>query len=343
MRNRQLRLKRRPEGRPVDADFELIEDTVPEPGPGQVLVKNLYASIDPAMRGWMRPARTYIEPVELGDVMRALTVGQVVVSNSMDLPAGTFVSGSLGLQEFACANSAVLQVVDSSIAPLTSYCGGLGMTGHAAYFGILEVGQPKAGETVLVSSAAGATGSVAGQLRKYLVAALLELLAAARNATSCWNNWALTQRRLSMTAASPQQWRKLAPEGIDVFFDNVGGPVLDAGLLNLRRHARVVLCGAISQTEYPLQKVQGICFSSPSSMRELRASLCSNIASAFPKLRPNLLPGFKVDSYVSRSVSRLASRAFLNSLASSSMATRWANLFFRLRRMANEVLCSIRH
>lgn len=247
MLNRQLRLARRPNGRPVDADFERVTQAAPTVGPGQVLVRNLYASIDPAMRGWMRPTRTYVEPVELGAVMRALTVGQVVESGAPHLQPGAFVSGSLGLQDFAVAAPEALQVVDPSRAPLTAYCGGLGMTGQTAYFGMTEIGRPRPGETVLVSSAAGATGSVAGQIAKILGCRVVGIAGGAEKCAFVRETLgfddAIDYRRDDLAT----QIRRACPDGVDVFFDNVGGAVLDAALVNLGRHARVVLCGAISQ------------------------------------------------------------------------------------------------
>ena len=248
MLNRQLRLVQRPEGRPLAQDFELTETERPAPEPGEVLVRNLYASIDPAMRGWMRPTRTYVEPVEIGDVMRALTVGQVLESRVTGIETGTFVSGSLGLQDFALATPDTLQTIDPARAPLTAYCGGLGMTGQTAYFGMTEIAKPQWGEVVLVSSAAGATGSVAGQIAKILGCRVVGI---AGGAEKC----AFLREELGFDATVDYRCGDLesaigtaCPEGVDIFFDNVGGATLDAALANLRRHARVVLCGAISQS-----------------------------------------------------------------------------------------------
>jgi NADPH-dependent curcumin reductase CurA len=246
--NRQILLATRPEGAGVEPEnFRLFEGPIPSIREGEVLVRNLYASIDPAMRGWIRPVRTYVEPVEIGAVMRAITVGKVISSKSDGITPGQYVTGMLGMQDFAVAPATALSVADPLIAPLEAYCGGLGMTGQTAYFGMTEVGRPRAGETVLVSSAAGATGSVAGQLAKV---AGCRVVGIAGGKEKC----DLLTAKLGFDAAIDYKEGDLAdsiraacPDGIDLFFDNVGGDTLDAALLNLRGRARIVLCGAISQ------------------------------------------------------------------------------------------------
>lgn len=246
--NRQMLLASRPEGVGVEQkNFRLVEGAVPSIREGEVLIRNLFASIDPAMRGWIRPMRTYVEPVEVGSVMRAITVGRVVQSNAADLKPGQYVTGMLGMQDFSVALPSALSEADPAIAPLSAYCGGLGMTGQTAYFGMTEVGKPRAGETVLVSSAAGATGSVAGQLARI---AGCRVVGIAGGKEKC----DLLTGKLGFDAAIDYKAGGLSdaikaacPDGVDLFFDNVGGETLDAALLNLRRRARIVLCGAISQ------------------------------------------------------------------------------------------------
>ncbi|HEX7946453.1 MAG TPA: NADP-dependent oxidoreductase [Phenylobacterium sp.] len=245
--NRQVRLVARPQGEPTAAHFRVDRTPLPEPGPGQVVVRNLYASIDPAMRGWVR-GQTYVEPVPLDGVMRAITVGRVVTSRADDLPVGAAVTGLLGLQDYAVTTRSAVELVDERAAPLRAYCGGLGMTGQTAYFGTVEVARPQAGETVLVSSAAGATGSVAGQIARVMGCRAVGI---AGGAAKC----GLLVRELGFDAAIDYTTDDLdeaiaaaCPDGVDVYFDNVGGPTLDAALLHLNRGARVVVCGAISQT-----------------------------------------------------------------------------------------------
>lgn len=247
MRNRQVRLVRRPPGRPSSEDFEVIEAEAPRLADGEVLVRNLYASMDPAMRGWMRPVRTYIEPIPIGGVMRALTVGEVVQSAHPDWKVGDYVSGSLGLQDYAAAAASDLSPVDPALAPLTAYCGGLGMTGQTAYFGMTEIARPRPGEVLLVSSAAGATGSVVGQIGKILGCRVVGIAGGPQKCeflkAELGFDAAIDYRAGALSEAIAAE----CPDGVDIFFDNVGGAVLDAALLNLARNARVVLCGAISQ------------------------------------------------------------------------------------------------
>src|SRR5580658_252585 len=214
--NHQFRLAARPVGLPKDSDWSYVEEPVGEPGEGEVLVKVRYVSLDPAMRGWMNEGRSYIPPVGIGEVMRAFAAGEVVASNAPNVAVGEHVGGLLGVQEYAVANGAGVFKLDPAVAPLPVYLGTLGMPGVTAYFGLLDVGRPQEGETVVVSGAAGAVGSLVGQIAKI---------------NGC---------RVVGIAGGHEK-------GIDVYFDNVGGEILDAALAQLARHARVVICGAISQ------------------------------------------------------------------------------------------------
>src|SRR5690349_21124129 len=164
--NHQFRLAARPVGLPKRSDFNYTEEPVQDPGPGQLLVKVLYVSLDPAMRGWMNEGRSYVPPVAIGEVMRAATVGRVIDSRSERFAAGDHVSSWLGVQQYAVIGADALLKVDTELAPLPTHLGALGMPGMTAYFGLLDVGQPKEGDTVLVSAAAGAVGSVVGQIAK---------------------------------------------------------------------------------------------------------------------------------------------------------------------------------
>jgi NADPH-dependent curcumin reductase len=245
--NRQIRLAARPVGLPKPSDWSHTEEPVGEPGEGEVLVKVLYLSLDPAMRGWMNDGRSYIAPVGIGDVMRALTAGRVVASNHPKLVAGDCVTGLLGTQEYAIVSGDAVGKVDPGLAPLPTYLGTLGMPGMTAYFGLLDIGHPAEGETVVVSGAAGAVGGVVGQLAKLQGARAIGI---AGGAEKC----RYVVQELGFDAAIDYKSRDVAeglrehcPKGIDVYFDNVGGEILDAALARLARHARVVICGAISQ------------------------------------------------------------------------------------------------
>jgi NADPH-dependent curcumin reductase CurA len=220
---------------------------VPEPGDGEVLVEVLYISLDPAMRGWMSDIRSYVPPVGIGEVMRAFVAGRVLVSNHPRLAPGDHVTGLLGVQEYAVVPGDSLVKVDTGLAPLPVYLGTLGMPGMTAYFGLLDIGRPAAEETVVVSGAAGAVGGVVGQIAKLKGARAVGI---AGGAEKCRH----VVEELGFDAAIDYKGQDVAaglrehcPKGIDVYFDNVGGEILDAALARLARHARVVICGAISQ------------------------------------------------------------------------------------------------
>lgn len=247
MMNRQFRLAARPAGLPKRSDWNLTQEPVRDPGPGEVLVKVLYLSLDPAMRGWMNEGRSYIEPVNIGDVMRAYGAGQVVASQNPAFSVGDHVTGAFGVQEYAFSDGKGLNKVDPKLLPLPVYLSALGVTGLTAYFGLLEVGQAKAGDTVVISGAAGATGMVAGQIAKIKGCRAVGI---AGGPQKC----AYLTKELSFDAAIDYKSEDVSkalhrhcPNGVDVYFDNVGGDILDAVLAQLARGARVVLCGAISQ------------------------------------------------------------------------------------------------
>lgn len=244
--NHQFRLAARPTGMVGREHFDYVEEPVRELGEGEVLVRVLYVSLDPAMRGWMNEGRSYVPPVGIGEVMRAGTVGRVIDSRSDRFAPGDHVSSWLGVQEYGVVGADALLEVDTELAPLATYLGALGMPGMTAYFGLLDVGEPKEGETVLVSAAAGAVGSVVGQIAKLKGCRAVGI---AGGPEKC--EWV---RELGFDACIDYKGedvsralREHCPEGIDVYFDNVGGEILDAALARLARGARVVICGAISQ------------------------------------------------------------------------------------------------
>jgi NADPH-dependent curcumin reductase CurA len=247
MDNRQFRLASRPIGEPKRSDWSLTTEPVVEPAEGQLLVKVVYLSLDPAMRGWMNDAKSYVPPVGIGEVMRAGALGRVMASKHPKFAAGDFVSGMFGVQEYALSDGKGVVKVDPGVGPLTVYLGALGMTGLSAYFGLLEIGRPKAGETVVVSGAAGAVGMVAGQIAKIQGCRTVGI---AGGPEKC----RFLVEELGFDAAidyKAEDVRKAlkthCPDGIHIYFDNVGGDILNAALAQLARGARVVLCGAISQ------------------------------------------------------------------------------------------------
>lgn len=244
--NRQVRLRRRPEGMPVDDDFELTTTARPEPGPGQVVVKNLYLSIDPTIRGWI-DRDTYLPAVKPGEVVRSAGVGEVVASNHDRHRVGDRVFGLVGWQDFALLDGkAQLNPIPPGIDPRDAL-GVFGVTGLTAYFGLTDVGKPVAGETVVVSGAAGATGSIVGQLAKVLGCRAVGIAGGAAKCRYLTEELGLDAAIDYKSEDVAARLRATCPDGIHVFFDNVGGPILDAALAHLAMRARVVVCGAISQ------------------------------------------------------------------------------------------------
>jgi NADPH-dependent curcumin reductase CurA len=247
-RNRQFRLASRPVGWVEESDFELASEPVPEPADGEVLVRVLYLAFDPAMRGWMEDRDSYVPPVPIGGVMRGAAVGQVVASRNPDHPTGEFVTGMFGWQEYALIDArapGALTVVDASM-PLTWPISVLGITGLTAYFGLLDLGEPREGDTVVVSGAVGATGSVAAQIARIKGCRVIGIAGGPEK-----TDWLLSEAGLdgAVDYKSEDVMRRLGelcPDGIDVYFDNVGGAILEAALTHIAEGARVVLCGGIS-------------------------------------------------------------------------------------------------
>jgi NADPH-dependent curcumin reductase CurA len=245
--NHQVRLAARPSGLPQASDWDLVEEPAPTPGPGELAVAISYLSLDPAMRGWMNAGASYIEPVEIGDVMRAAGVGRVIASEHSGFAVDDQVYGNFGVQEYALSQGKGVIKIDPSLAPLPTYLGTLGMTGLTAYFGLLDVAKVKEGETVVVSGAAGAVGSVAGQIARIKGARAIGI---AGGEEKC--RWLVEDLGFAGAIDYKSQdvrraLREHAPDGVDVYFDNVGGEILDAVLTRLARGARIVICGAVSQ------------------------------------------------------------------------------------------------
>ena len=245
--NRQFKLAQRPVGMVKRSDFEFVEAPVREPEEGEILVKILFLSLDPAMRGWMNEGKSYIPPVGLGEVMRAGAAGIVVASKHPSFAVGDHVVGALGVQEYAISNGKGLTKVDPKVAPLPVYLGTLGMPGMTAYFGILEVGQLKDGETVVVSGAAGAVGQVVGQIAKIKGCHVVGIAGGADKCRYITDELGFDAAIDYKAEDVKEALKRHCPKAIDVYFDNVGGEILDAALSRLAMHARIVICGAISQ------------------------------------------------------------------------------------------------
>ena len=245
--NRRWKLRARPAAMVGREHFDLVTAPIPVPAAGELLVEVQYVSLDPAMRGWLNDARSYVPPVAIGEVMRAVGVGRVAASNDSAFAVGDFVTGMTGVQAFAAAPAKTWTKIDPSLVPLPRWLGVVGMPGMTAYFGLLDVGAAKEGETLVVSAAAGAVGAVVGQLGKIHG---LRVVGIAGGPDKC----RYLVDELGLDAAIDYKHddvraklREAAPKGIDVYFDNVGGDLLDVALAQLRKKARVVICGAISQ------------------------------------------------------------------------------------------------
>ncbi len=246
--NLQIQLAARPIGFPKLTDFQAVETANPVPAEGELLLETLWLSVDPYMRGRMSDAKSYAEPVKLGEVMVGGTVNRVVESKADGFKAGDIVAGFSGWQRYAIANPKQLRKLDPTLAPISTALGVVGMPGLTAYFGLLDVCDPKAGETVVVSGAAGAVGSIVGQIAKIKGCRVVGI--AGTNDKVKWlveemgfdaaYNYKDTPNHLA-------KLRQLCPNGIDVYFDNVGGVITDAAMIHMNVHARVAICGQISQ------------------------------------------------------------------------------------------------
>lgn len=247
MQNKKLKLKSRPVGEPVPGNWEILTEDVEELKDGEVLIKVNYLSIDPAMRGWMNEGKSYVKPVEIGETMRALGVGEVMESKNGKFTQGEFVSGITGVQEYCISNGKDLVIVDPGFVPLPVYLGTLGMSGLTAYFGLLDTGQPKEGETIVVSGAAGAVGSVVGQIGKIKGCRVVGIAGGEEKCKYVVEELGFDACVDYQKGELRKQLKEVCPDGVDVFFDNVGGEILDVLLTLINRKARIVICGAISQ------------------------------------------------------------------------------------------------
>jgi len=245
--NRQWRLAKRPEGMVGEANFEFVEEPVGEIADGEYLIRNHYLAFEPAMRGWMEDRPSYIPPVQIGEVMRGATSGEVIESKNPGFPVGCHVQGLFGWQEYAIGGRGMAQgQLIPEGTPLSWPLGVLGITGLTAYFGLLDLGKPQAGETVLVSGAAGATGSVAAQIAKLKGCRVVGIAGGSEKCAWLTGEMGLDAAIDYKAENVGSRIKALCPDGVNVYFDNVGGAILDAALANLAQRARVVMCGGIS-------------------------------------------------------------------------------------------------
>lgn len=245
--NKQWRLKARPVGAPNADTWEYTETELPTISDGELLIKIEYISMDPAMRGWLNDAKSYIPPVQIGEVMRAGTVGKVIESKHEKFAVGDYVVGHNGVQSYAVSDGTGLHKVDPNLAPLSYYLGVLGMPGMTGYFGLLKTGAPKAGETVVISGAAGAVGSLVGQIAKLKGCRVVGIAGGSEKCKFLVDELGFDAAIDYKNENVKKGLKQACPNGVDVFFDNVGGDILNDVLTQINLHARIVICGAISQ------------------------------------------------------------------------------------------------
>ena len=298
--NRQVRLAARPSGLPRPADWEFTTEPVPAPEAGQFVVEVSHLSIDPAMRGWMNAGASYVPPVEIGAVMRAGGIGRVSASEHPGFAVGDYVYGTFGVQEYGVSDGRGVLKLDLSLAEPTAYLGVLGMTGLTAYFGLLEVGKAREGDTVVVSGAAGAVGSVTGQIAKIKGCQVIGIAGGQEKCRLVTEEFGFDECIDYRLPHLRRTLRELAPGGVNVYFDNVGGEILDDVLTCVARGARIAICGAISQ--YNETQVRG-----PANYMMLlvaRASMTGflvfDYASRYPEAMAELAGWYRDGRLVSR-------------------------------------------
>ncbi|MDO6759490.1 NADP-dependent oxidoreductase [Tamlana sp. 2_MG-2023] len=256
MKTKSILLKNRPQGKPSVSDFEFItEDENLEPNSGEVLLETSYVSVDPYLRGRMSDAKSYVAPLELNKPVQSGVVAKVIASKNDNFKEGDYVSGMLDWKTKQLSSCEGLLKVDGTKVPLSAYLGILGMTGLTAYCGLNEIGKPVAGETLVVSGAAGAVGSVVGQIGKILGLHVIGIAGTDEKVEMLKSKFGFDAGiNYNTTEDMNAEISKLAPNGVDIYFDNVGGPISDAVLFNINRFARIIICGAISvynKTETP--------------------------------------------------------------------------------------------
>jgi NADPH-dependent curcumin reductase CurA len=246
-KGREIRLKSRPKGEPTRDNFEWVEVAIPEPAEGQLLVRNHFMSVDPYMRGRMNDVKSYVPPFQLGEALDGGAVGQVIRSRSPDFKEGDFVVGSGGWREYNVGNAKGYAKVDPKLGPLQAFLGVLGMPGQTAYVGLLDIGKPVKGETVFVSAAAGAVGGLVGQIAKLKGCRVVGSAGSDDKVKHLREKLGFDEAFNYKSGPAAEALERTCPEGIDIYFDNVGGEQLEAAIGKMKNFGRIALCGAISQ------------------------------------------------------------------------------------------------
>lgn len=285
MTNKTILLDKRPVGKPQLSDFKFISTEIEELIKGEVLLKTTYVSVDPYLRGRMSDAKSYVPPFELHKPITSGIVAEVVESKNKEFKKGDYVSGMLAWKEYQKSNGEGLLKIDASKAPLSTYLGVLGMTGLTAYLGLTEIGKPKRGETIVISGAAGAVGSIVGQIAKNLGCKVIGIAGTDDKVTMLKSSLRFDAAiNYNTTKNMAEAIKEVAPNGVDIYFDNVGGPISDAVLFNINKFARIIICGAISiynNTELPQSiSVQPFLVKNSALMQGF---IVSNYAEKFPE------------------------------------------------------------
>ena len=308
--NRRFKLVRRPVGLPVDADFRLETEPTPALTDGQFLLRNHYASLDPAIRGWMDDVPSYLPPMRLGDPMRASTIGVVEQSRNPDFPVGSWASGLNGIEDYSLCQPGSIRAIDPAAMPrITHYLSVLGGVGMTAYWALLDAGQPQPGETVLVSGAAGAVGSLVGQIARMKGCRTVGIAGGPEKCSRLLQDYGY-DAAIDYRGKSPSELaaaiRAAAPNGVDVQFENVGGEILDAGLSALNAQARVVLCGLISQynsSPAPTHNLWQLIVKGARIQGFIMTQYASRMASALPELMAWVNEGkLRVDEHIDEGI-----------------------------------------
>ena len=270
--NKVIILNKRPQGKPTLEDFKITSEESPTINEGEILLKTVYVSVDPYLRGRMNDTKSYVPPFELNKPIVSGIIAEVTESKHPDLKKGAFVSGMLEWKEYQTSNGKHLQQVDATEAKLSSYLGILGMTGLTAYLGLTEIGVPKNGETLVVSGAAGAVGTVVGQVGKLLGCNVIGITGSDEKAALLKSTFNFDETINYKTTPNLREAVKRAcPDGVDIYFDNVGGEISDAVLVNINKYARLIVCGGISvynETEMPTgPRLQPLILTKSATMR----------------------------------------------------------------------------
>lgn len=299
IQSREIRLASRPQQEPTPDNFTFATVEVPDPGPGEVLVRNLWMSVDPYMRGRMNEGRSYVPPFQIGKALEGGAVGRVIASQDAKVPVGTFVVSMYGWREAFVASSSSLQILDASLAPPSAYLGILGVTGLTAWVGLFRIAGLKEGETVFVSGGAGAVGSAVCQLARMHGCRVLAS-ASSEDKLAYLRDELKVDYAFNYREGEPLDHLKAgAPEGLDVYFDNTGGPQLEAALSAMKNHGRLVLCGGISGYNRPVPGPRNLMLAIGKRLR-LEGFIVSDYLKEIPTFLSEAVPALKAGKLVSR-------------------------------------------